>query len=139
MADDWAWLDELLYGITMDEGEDDRGWWETSDGVEFGTCKLAALKVAIANRDKATWIAGWLAGARDGDGWPDPSLEAAEYAWEARQRVAGTALRATLRVICPAMSVSLSGVPLVCDLEFGHDGNHVQHTDNGTRALEWYE
>jgi len=91
MADDWAWLVSELYGIDMDEGEDERGWWETSHGAAFGAAKLAALKVVIANRDKATWIAGWLAGARDGSpGFPTPM--AAERAWEVQQRVAKVGL-----------------------------------------------
>lgn len=84
---DFAWLDELLYGITMDEGEDERGWWETSHGAQFGARKLADLKAAIRHNlfapDKESWMAGWLTGARDG--WPDPSPEAAEYAWNHRE------------------------------------------------------
>jgi len=43
------------------------------------------------------------------------------------------------RVLCPIMSVSMSGVPLLCDLEPGHDGNHVQNGPDGTPALEWHE
>jgi len=76
--------------------------------------------------DKESWVAGYLLGTCQGH---IATQTEAENAYEAAHEYPK----------CSAMSVSMSGVPLLCDLEFGHDGNHVQHTDNGTRALEWHE
>lgn len=87
---EWAWLDELLDGIARTE--DDGGWWPTSAGAKFGASKLAELKAAIRYNlfapDKESWMAGWLAGARDGDRWSGLTSEAAEYAWRHREDLA---------------------------------------------------
>lgn len=49
-------LDEILDGIDRDEGDYDKGWWETSTGAEFGARKKQEIKTFIlseAQRAKA--------------------------------------------------------------------------------------
>lgn len=91
--DEWAWLDELLYGIDKDQCDDERGWWETSTGAGFGATKLAELKATIRHNlfapDKDAWIAGWLAAAQRAEiDYPDAGIEEAEYAWRHREDLA---------------------------------------------------
>jgi len=91
--DEWAWLDELLYGITLDEGDDPRGWWPTSTGAEFGARKLAEIKAAIRDNlhapVKESWMAGWLAADamwyRDHGCCRQGDTAEAEYAWNHRE------------------------------------------------------
>jgi len=37
----------ILYGIDMESCDDDKGWWETSCGAEFGKEKLERVIEAI--------------------------------------------------------------------------------------------
>lgn len=47
---DLSWVDDCLRGIDQDECEHEDGWWETSEGAEFGRERLAALKTEIERR-----------------------------------------------------------------------------------------
>lgn len=38
---------EILKGIDKTESDDDMGWWETSEGANFGAHKLAEIKSCI--------------------------------------------------------------------------------------------
>jgi len=38
---------EILKGIDEDQCETEEGWWETSEGVEFGFNKLEDVIIAI--------------------------------------------------------------------------------------------
>jgi hypothetical protein len=42
-------IDALLDGIDRDESHDDGGWWETSEGADFGAAKLRELKKLISS------------------------------------------------------------------------------------------
>lgn len=35
---------DLLAGIDKEDGEDERGWWETSGGARFGAAVLAKIR-----------------------------------------------------------------------------------------------
>jgi len=42
-------IDALLDGIDRDESHDDGGWWETSEGADFGAAKLRELKELVSS------------------------------------------------------------------------------------------
>ena len=43
-------VEEILYGIDMQEIDGDDGWWETSTGAEFGKRKKEELTRVLNNR-----------------------------------------------------------------------------------------
>ena len=78
------------------------------------------------NYDKASWVAGYLLGTCQDH---VATQTEAENAYELRMEYP----------TCAAMSVSMSGVPLLCDLEPGHRCRHMMLSGDGTPVLEWHE
>lgn len=42
----------ILYGIDRTETDSPEGWWETSDGAQFGTRKLEEIIQAIEQNER---------------------------------------------------------------------------------------
>lgn len=40
-------IKQILEGIDKEESDDDKGWWETSTGAEFGKAKLEQVIQAV--------------------------------------------------------------------------------------------